>query len=205
MCVCLSHPTPCWDPTQYLGHTPCFKSLLAFFFFFPTEADLRVSLELDGCSFSPSDVPHDDRVIRTAREQHPLDWIPTQRGHPTWQDRYNWTSVTKSHCFSSQDLRMQRSWDPAQAQAQRHFCRKNKYPTRKIIKKIKIPPLRMPPPTQCNINSTIITNGGKQLTNLQTINLRRIKHIELSMEIIAKFSFLSISHPDSNTSEVNEI
>lgn len=27
-----------------------------------------VSLELDGCPFSPADVPHDDRVIGTARE-----------------------------------------------------------------------------------------------------------------------------------------
>lgn len=46
-------------------------------------AALPMSLELDGCSFSPTDVPHDDRVVGAPREQHPLDGVPTESSHPT--------------------------------------------------------------------------------------------------------------------------
>ena len=43
-----------------------------------------MSLQFNGCSFSPSDVPHDDGVVRAAGEQHPLDRVPTQRRHITY-------------------------------------------------------------------------------------------------------------------------
>lgn len=45
---------------------------------------LLVSLQFDGGAFAPSDVPHDDGVVWAAGEQHPLDWVPTQRRNVTW-------------------------------------------------------------------------------------------------------------------------
>lgn len=38
-----------------------------------------VSLQFDGGAFAPSDVPHDDRVVRAAGEEHPLHRVPAQR------------------------------------------------------------------------------------------------------------------------------
>lgn len=43
-----------------------------------------MALQFDGGAFAPSDVPHDDGVVRAAGEQHPLNWVPTQRHNVTW-------------------------------------------------------------------------------------------------------------------------
>lgn len=42
-----------------------------------------MSLQFNGGAFPPSDVPHDDGVVRATGEQHPLNRVPTQRRHVT--------------------------------------------------------------------------------------------------------------------------
>ena len=63
-------------------------------------AALLVSLELDGCSFPPADVPHDNGVIGAAGEQHSLDGVPTESSHPTWENRHSGTFVTRQQQHS---------------------------------------------------------------------------------------------------------
>lgn len=43
-----------------------------------------VSLQFDGRALAPSNVPHDDGVVRAPREQHPLRRVPAQRRDVTW-------------------------------------------------------------------------------------------------------------------------
>lgn len=49
-----------------------------------------VSLELDGCPSSPTDVPHDDRVVGAAGEQHPPARVPAESSHPTPDCLVSW-------------------------------------------------------------------------------------------------------------------
>lgn len=48
-----------------------------------------MSLQFDGGAFAPSDVPHDDRVVRAAGEEHPLHRVPAQRRDVTWGKAQN--------------------------------------------------------------------------------------------------------------------
>lgn len=75
-----------------------------------------MSLQFDGGSFAAPDVPHDDGVVRAAGEQHPLNWIPTERRHVTWSPQV-WTEKHSSterriHKHAPTIRTSERTWPP---------------------------------------------------------------------------------------------
>lgn len=50
--------------------------------------NVLMSLQLDGCSFSSSNIPHYNGMVRTAWEQNSLYWVPTESSDTTWNRRF---------------------------------------------------------------------------------------------------------------------